>query len=88
MAKELGLTRHKRRVQVYVFADKATAQAFGRYQRRRGSAPLTQRDFVALKKLWPRTLIRYEFANGRERISYPSRAPQSWWKLLGTWPKF
>lgn len=76
-----------RRRQVFVFADRTTAQTFGRYQRRRGSASLTPRDYVALKKLWPRTLAFYEFANGRERVAYPSRAPQSWWKSLSAWPK-
>ncbi len=80
-------TSRGRRRQVFVFADKATGQAFDRYQRPRHSAPLTQRDFVALKKLWPRTLARYEFANGRERVLYPSRASQSWWKSESTWPK-
>lgn len=71
---------NKKPVHIFVFADRATGQAFNRYQRRRGSAPLTQRDFVALKKLWPRTLAFYELANRRERVAYPSRAPQSWWK--------
>ena len=70
----------KKSVHIFVFADRATAQAFGRYQRRRDSAPLTPRDYAALGKLWPRTLAFYEFARGRERVYYPSRAPQKWWK--------
>ena len=71
---------NKKPVHIFVFADKATGQAFNRYQHRRRAASLAQRDYVALKKLWPRTLAFYEFSGGRERVVYPSRAPQSWWK--------
>ncbi len=75
-----------KRFHIFIFADRTAAQQFAGYQDPRRAAPLQERDYVALQALWPRTLIVYEFlpAHGKvkshERVWYPQRAPQSWWK--------
>ena len=69
--------------QVYVFADRDTAQLFGRFQRSRGSQALSPADHASQTALWSRCLARYEFNGGRERVDYPSRNPEGWWKRGG-----
>ena len=80
-------TQPRRRSQVINFADKATGQRFAKYQLQRHSAPLTARDYVALKKLWPHTLAFYTTGQKHATIDYPSRAPQDWWKPLLAKPR-
>ena len=67
-------------VQIFVFRDLTTANLFNAYQGPRRQFPLRAVDYVALKNLWPKTLVVYEYRNGREQLFYPPHNPTGWWR--------
>jgi hypothetical protein len=66
---------------IFVFSDSEAAQKFSDYQNAHGNQPLTPEDYASpdLQAIWPLCLARYEWANNRERVSYPSQNPGNWW---------
>ena len=68
-----------KRFYIFVFKDAKTAGAFSRYQAKRKNMPLQNADYIKLKTIWPKTLVRYEYRNQKERVLYPQNNPNGWW---------
>ncbi len=68
-------------MQVAVFTDQQTADAFGTYQRNRKNAPLTSADFKALAEqgVWNNTPAFLDARGKSEKVYTPSSSPLSWW---------
>lgn len=68
-------------MQVAVFTDPATGDAFAKFQSARKNAPLTNAEFreLADSGVWNNTPVFLDSRGSQERIYYPSRSPQSWW---------
>ena len=69
-----------KRLYIFVFKHQKEAWIFTRYQAKRKHAPMQNADYVKLKSIWPKTLVRYEYRNQRERVLYPQNNPNSWWR--------
>lgn len=69
------------RMQIFVFADQASGQAFKEYMRSRRGAPLGSGDYASLaaSNSWAGALAFYETAGKSGRVAYPSLNPRSWW---------
>lgn len=69
------------RMQVVVFADSATAEAFRAYQGPRGGEPLSSADYqqLATQGVWTNTPAFLESSGKKEVVHYPSRNPNGWW---------
>ncbi|MBW3636226.1 MAG: zinc finger Ran-binding domain-containing protein [Armatimonadetes bacterium] len=69
------------RMQVVVFADSATADAFRAYQGPRGGRPLDATSYQQLSTqgVWTNTLAFLESSGKKEVMHYPSRNPNGWW---------
>lgn len=70
-------------MQVAVFVDKATADAFGEYQRSRKNEALTSADFkrLAAMGVWDKTPA-FLYTRGRQEKTYqPFTNPNSWWPV-------
>lgn len=68
-------------MQIAVFVDKATADAFGDYQRKNDGRPLSSADYKQLGEsgVWNRTPAFLDSRGRSDRIYYPSQSPLSWW---------
>jgi hypothetical protein len=68
-------------MQVAVFTDRQTADAFTQYQSRRRGAPLTGTEYseLASKGVWTTTPVFLESRGKQDRIYYPSKTPYGWW---------
>jgi hypothetical protein len=65
---------------IYVFANRAAAQRFARYQSKRQNRLLRPQDYQNLHTLWRDTLTRYSYSAGTEEAKYPTYNPNSWWR--------
>jgi hypothetical protein len=73
-----------RSTQVYVFADRQTANTFQQYQRGRDNRPLGPDDYAQLREVWRNTLVRYESNGGAESVRYPQSNVNGWWSGSAT----
>jgi hypothetical protein len=67
-------------LQIYVFADQASGDAFRAHQEQRKGAPLGAADMQALQPIWQKTIIRYEYNRGQHGYLIPRGNPSSWWQ--------
>ncbi len=68
-------------MQICVFADQQTANAFKSYQSKRRGSPLTNDDYQQLgsRGIWGGTPAFLESKGNKELVYYPSRNPNGWW---------
>ncbi len=69
------------RMQVVVFTDSATAEAFRAYQGPRGGQPLSANDYrqLATQGVWANTPAFLESSGKKEVVHVPSSNPNGWW---------
>ncbi|RYG70863.1 hypothetical protein EON80_06590 [bacterium] len=70
-----------RNMQVCVFIDQTTADAFKQYQNPRKGAPLAAADFARLAStgVWNSTPVFFISTGKSEKIYQPNSSPNSWW---------
>ena len=68
-----------KKLYIFVFRDRRSAQQFANYQRSRRGAPLGDSDYRNLTNLWGSALSCYEYNQGSERIYTPTNNPSGWW---------
>jgi hypothetical protein len=68
-------------MQICVFNDDKTANAFKAYQAARRGAPLTNTDYTQLasRGVWTSTPVFLEARGNSEKVYFPSRNPNAWW---------
>jgi hypothetical protein len=72
-------------MQVLVFADQQSAQAFTAFQSKRQGSPLQGGDYqtLAAQGLWSGTIAYLDARGKSEKVYYPSIDPNRWWGSIG-----
>ena len=68
-------------MQIVVFTDTTSGQAFNDYMTKRRGQPLASGDYSALaqQNAWQNATIFYEVVGSKAHVSYPSKNPEGWW---------